>query len=39
MQANMKWNNICRIGIPETQEEKPGVENLFEKVMMKTSLI
>ena len=33
MQANVKWNNICVIGISEG-EEKPGIENLFEKVMM-----
>ena len=30
----MKWNNICIIGIPEGEEEEPGIENLFEKVMM-----
>ena len=34
MQDNMKRNNICIIGIPEGEEEKQGIENLFEKVMM-----
>ena len=33
MQDNMKRNNIRIIGIPEGEEE-PGIENLFEKVMM-----
>ena len=39
MQDNMKCNNICIIGIPEGQEEEQRIENLFEKVMMKISLI
>ena len=30
----MKHNNIRIIGIPEGEEEKQGIENLFEKVMM-----
>ena len=34
MRDNMKRNNICIIGIPEGEEEKQGIENLFEKVMM-----
>ena len=34
MQANMKRNNICIIGIPEGEEEEQGIENLFEKVTM-----
>ena len=34
MQKNMKCNNIRMIGIPEGEEEKQGIENLFEKVMM-----
>ena len=29
---NMKYDNICIIGIPEG-EEKQGIENLFENVM------
>ena len=33
MQDNMKHNNIRIIGIPEG-EEKQGIENLFQKVMM-----
>ena len=31
----MKHNNIHIIGIPEGEEEEQGIENLFEKVMMK----
>ena len=34
MQDNMKHNNIRIIGIPEGEEEKQGIENLFEMVMM-----
>ena len=34
MQDNMKWNNICIIGIPEVEEEEQGTENLFEEIMM-----
>ena len=34
MQDNIKRNNICIIGIQEGEEEKQGIENLFEKVMM-----
>ena len=36
MQDNMKFNNICIIGIPEGGQEEQGIENLFEKVMMET---
>ena len=39
MQDNMKRNNIRIIGIPEGEEEEQETENLFEKVMMKISLI
>ena len=35
MQENLKHNNIHIIGIPEG-EEKQGIENLFEQVMMVT---
>ena len=35
MQDNMKHNNIHIIGIPVGEEEEQGIENLFEKVMMK----
>ena len=31
----MKCNNIHIIGIPEKEEKEQGLENLFEKVMMK----
>ena len=34
MQDNMIRNNIRIIGIPEGEEEKQGIENLYEKVMM-----
>ena len=34
MQDNMKCNNIHVIRIPDREEEKQGIENLFEKVMM-----
>ena len=37
VQDNMKRNNIHIIGIPEGEEEELGIENLFEKVMMKNS--
>ena len=33
----MKHKNIHIIGIPEGEEEKQGIENLFEKVMMENS--
>ena len=34
LQDNMKHNNICKIWIPEVEEEDQGRENLFKKVMM-----
>ena len=34
MQDNIKCNNIRIIGIPEGEEEKQGIENLIENVMM-----
>ena len=34
MQDNMKCNNIRIIGIPEGEEEKQEIENLFEKIMI-----
>ena len=34
MKDNMKYNNICIIGIPTGEEEEQGIENLSEKVMM-----
>ena len=36
--GNMICNNICIIGIPEGEEEKQGIENLFEKVMTENVL-
>ena len=33
LQDNMKSNNICTIGIPNREEKKQGIENLFEKMM------
>ena len=30
---NMKNNNICIMGIPEGEESKQGIENLFEEIM------
>ena len=35
MQDKIKHNNIHIIGIPEGEEKEQGIENLFEKVMMK----
>ena len=37
MQDNMTRNKIRIIGTPEGEEEDQGIENLFEKVMMKNS--
>ena len=34
LQDNMKYQNICIIGIPEGEEEGQGIENLFKKLMM-----
>ena len=34
MQDNMKHNNTRIMGIPEGEEEKQGIEKLFEKVIM-----
>ena len=33
---NMKCNNIHIMGIPEGEESKHGIENLFEDIMTKT---
>ena len=30
---NIKWANLCIIGIPEGKEEEKGTENIFEEVM------
>ena len=37
--GNMECNNICTMGIPEGEESEQGIENLLEKIMMKTSPI
>ena len=28
--ANIKWNNICIIGVPEGEEREKGPEKIFE---------
>ena len=30
---NIKWANLCRIGIPEGEEKEKGIENIFEEIM------
>ena len=30
---NIKWANLCMIGIPEGEEKEKGVENIFEEIM------
>ena len=30
---NIKWANLCMIGIPEGEEKEKGIENIFEKIM------
>ena len=30
---NIKWVNLCIIGIPEGEEKEKGIENLFEEIM------
>ena len=30
---NIKWTNLCIIGILEEEEKEKGVENVFEEVM------
>ena len=32
---NMKYNNICIVGIPEGEESEQGIENLIEEIMTK----
>lgn len=32
LQDNIKWSNICVIGIPEKEEES-GTEKIFEEIM------
>ena len=30
---NIKWANLCIIGIPEGEEKQKGIENIFEEIM------
>ena len=30
---NMKWANLCIIGIPEGKDKEKGIENIFEEIM------
>ena len=30
---NIKWANLCIIGIPEGEEKEKGIENTFEEIM------
>ena len=30
---NIKWANLCIIGIPEGEEKEKGIENIFEEIM------
>ena len=30
---NIKWANLCIIGIPEGKEKEKGIENIFEEIM------
>ena len=30
---NIKWANLCIIGIPEGEEKDKGMENIFEEIM------
>ena len=34
---NIKWANLCMIGIPEGEEKEKGVENIFEDIMSEHS--
>ena len=35
---NMKYNNICIMGIPEGEEREQGIENLFEEIVIENFL-
>ena len=32
---NIKWDNLCIIGVPEGEEKEKGLEILFKQVMAK----
>ena len=34
----MKWNNIYILAIPEGEERKQGIENIFEEIMTENFL-
>ena len=31
--GQLKWDNLCIIGIPEGDEKEKGIENTFEEIM------
>ena len=35
---NIKWDNLCKIGIPEGKEKEKGIENIFEEIMAENFL-
>ena len=34
---NIKWANLCIIGIPEGEGKEKGIENIFEEIMAENS--
>ena len=30
---NIKWTNLCIIGIPDREEKEKGIETIFEEIM------
>ena len=32
--GNIKWANLCIIGIPEEEEKEKGIENISEEIMV-----
>ena len=34
---NIKWANLCIIGIPEGKEKEKGIDNIFEEIMAENS--
>ena len=30
---NIKWANLCIIGVPEGEEKEKGIENIFEEII------
>ena len=35
--GQLKWDNLCIIGIPEGDEKEKGIENTFEEIMTENS--